>query len=81
MKRRPHRALALAFVVVGAHLLMRLAGLGVHTSALAGMPPSNSSLVIAPLYIGVYLLAITLAPVLVSASLLETVIRSRSAAR
>lgn len=75
MKWRPRRALTLAFALVGAHLLMRVAGLGVHTSALAGMPPSEASLVIAPLYIAIYLLAITLAPILVGASVLEAIIR------
>lgn len=75
MRRRSSLALLLAFGIVVAHLLMRASGLGVHTSALAGMPPSELSLVVAPLYILVYLLAITLAPVLVGATVLERLIR------
>jgi hypothetical protein len=50
---------------------MRAAGLAAHTSAACGMPLDDRSLTIGPIYIAVYLLSVTVAPILVLASLLE----------
>lgn len=71
MKRRHYVAFGAAALVVLAHLAMRAFGLGVHTSAVAGMPVDDSSVFIAPIYIGVYLLAATLAPILAIATVLD----------
>ena len=64
-------ALVAALVMVGAHVAMRVFGLGAHTSALAGMPVDDSSLAIATIYVVLYLSAVVVAPVLVLAAALE----------
>jgi hypothetical protein len=50
---------------------MRAFGLGAHMSAIAGMPIDATSLVIAPLYLVTYLLAVIVAPVLLLASAID----------
>lgn len=68
-------SLWLAAIIAVAHLAMRALGLGAHMSVIAGMPVSASSFVIAPLYLAVYLLAVTAAPVLVIASVIDALQR------
>lgn len=60
---------AAAFVIVRA--LMQWLGLDAHASVLAGMPQSEASWVLGPLYVVVQLLAAVVSPVLVVAAVIS----------
>lgn len=60
-----------AVAIVLAHVAMRALGLGAHMSILAGMPIDATSYLIAPVYFVVYLLAVTVAPVLAIAGVID----------
>ena len=60
-----------ALVVAAAHLVLRLAGAGDHTSVIAGMPQSPLSIVIGPLYLLTALASVIVAPIVLLASVLD----------
>jgi hypothetical protein len=65
------KALLAAVAIVAVHLAMRALGLAEHTSAIAGMPVSEASWVVAPLYVLAYLAAVVVAPILAIAGMLQ----------
>jgi hypothetical protein len=74
--RPTRRALALGVLVFGVlpltlHLALRALGLAAHTSALAGMPVDAWSPLLAALHVGVYALALVVAPIVLVAALLD----------
>lgn len=75
------KPLAQAAALVALHLAMRALGFAEHTSILAGMPVAASSILLGPLYVVVYLLAVVAAPILVLAALFERMARMRYARR
>jgi hypothetical protein len=68
--RRWHALLALTVAPIALHVAMRAAGWADHTSVVAGMPISQASYVIGPLYVVVHLVATFVCPVLAIATLL-----------
>ncbi|HEY8075426.1 MAG TPA: hypothetical protein VIF62_14980 [Labilithrix sp.] len=64
-------AVLAAIAVIAAHVVMRAAGLAEHTSVLAGMPRSDASWVIGPLYVLVHLGAVIVAPVALLAAVAD----------
>lgn len=59
---------SLAVVLVTADLAGRVTGLAEHTSVLAGMPHSEASWILGPVYVALHLAAVVVAPVLLLAS-------------
>jgi hypothetical protein len=72
--KRPAILFAVAGILFILHVVARLAGLAEHTSALAGMPGSSASGILGPLHVVLYLLVVTVAPILVLGATLESVI-------
>ena len=71
MNRRQKSMLAFAGVLMAAHLVMRFAGVATHTSILAGMPQSDASYVLGPLYVLVHLAATVVAPIVALAAVVD----------
>jgi hypothetical protein len=78
--KRPAVVFGLAALLFVAHSAARLAGWAEHTSAIAGMPATPSSLVLGPAFITLHLATVTIAPILTIAAMLDTllVLRRRS---
>jgi len=79
--KRPAILFAVAGILFTLHLVTRLAGLAEHTSALAGMPVSAASGVLGPLHVILYLLVVTVAPILALGATLESVLLLATARR
>lgn len=69
--KRPVILGGLAALLVVAYELARLAGVAEHTSAIAGMPRDASSWVLGPMYVLLYLLTVTVAPILALTAALD----------
>ena len=72
--KRPASLFALAALLFVAHTGARLAGWAEHTSAIAGMPRSPSSLVLGPAFVLLHLVVIVVVPVLAIAATIDTVL-------
>lgn len=75
--RRPALLFGLAAVLFCAHLAARAFGLAEHTSAIAGMPISPASWILGPLCVIIHLSVNVIAPILVIAGTLETMLLLR----
>jgi hypothetical protein len=71
MMHRTKTLLATAATIVAAHVVMRLLGFASHTSILAGMPQSDASFVIGPLYVLLHLSAVIVAPIIALAAAID----------
>jgi hypothetical protein len=72
--RRPAVLFGLAGLMLAAHVVCRTLGFQDHTSAIAGMPISPLSNFLGPLHIAIYMLVVAVAPVLVIAGTLDTLL-------
>jgi hypothetical protein len=79
--RASRSVLALAALLVLGHLATRAAGLADHTSILAGMPQSEWSAVLGPLYVLGHFAAVVGAPILVLAVVVEYLLHAAAEAR
>lgn len=79
--RASRSVFAVAALLVLAHLAMRVAGFADHTSVLAGMPQSEWSAALGPVYVLGYFGAILVAPVLVIAVVVEYLLHAGAEAR
>ena len=75
--KRPASLFGLAALLFLAHAGARLAGWAEHTSVLAGMPRSPSSLVLGPAFVLHQLVVVVAVPVLAIAATLDTVLLLR----
>ena len=76
------KLLAIAIGLAAVHLVLRLCGLGVHASVIAGMPQNDFSFVLGPIYILSWLAFVAIAPVCaIAAALLSGFRWARSFAR
>jgi hypothetical protein len=75
--RRPAVLFGLSGLLFIAYETARMANLANHTSAVAGMPLTESSWLLGPLHIALYLLVVIVAPILAIAGTLDTLLRLR----
>ena len=61
----PRALLLLAVLLAAVHFVMRGLGLGEHTSIIAGMPQSDASWLLGPLYALSWLAFVAVVPVLI----------------
>jgi hypothetical protein len=72
---RPAGLFLAAFALTLLYAVARLAGLAEHTSVIAGMPISQASWTLGPLFVVLHLGAVVVAPIFVIAGTLETLAR------
>ena len=70
--KRPAVLFGLAALLFVAHAGARLAGWAEHTSVIAGMPRSPSSLVLGPAFVLLHLAVVVVVPVLAIAATIDT---------
>lgn len=75
--KRPALLFAVAALVTVAHAAARLAGWAEHTSAIAGMPRSPSSLVLGPAFVVLHLVVVVVVPILAIAATLDALLLLR----
>lgn len=76
------KLLIVAIGLAAVHLALRLCGLGVHASVIAGMPQSDLSIILGPIYVLSWLAFVTIAPVCaIAAAMLSGFRWARSSAR
>jgi hypothetical protein len=79
MMRRPALLFGLAALLFCAHTAARVLGLAEHTSVLAGTPITPDSWVLGPLHVVLHLAFVIVAPILVIAGTIETMLLLRRA--